>query len=128
MNVGHRQRRADDPGQVRDVADLLETLIAAQVAHHRRVGVHDAVDPHAARFRQPPAVGIDLLDVHASDVEHHVGRPAAVGLPHVQAVIGDALDEHLDDVAVGLCGFAMNPAAELPSAVRPVDVNLRSLD
>jgi hypothetical protein len=58
MNVGQRDRRADDAGEVRDVAHLLQALVLLDVLHHPLVGVDDAVDAHPAGLRQTDSVGI----------------------------------------------------------------------
>jgi hypothetical protein len=68
MNVGHRDRRADDAGQVRDVAHLLQALVRADGLHQALVGVDDAVDAHAAFARKADSELIDPLELQHSDL------------------------------------------------------------
>ncbi len=63
VDVGHRQRVADDPRQEGDVGDLLDSLVLRHRPQHALIGEDEAGDAHAAlvAHRQPPAVLVDLL-------------------------------------------------------------------
>src|SRR5213079_2105108 len=64
VDVGHGERVADDPGQVRHVRDLLERRIVAQLRHELLARVDPAGHAHTALARDLPDVVVDPLELH----------------------------------------------------------------
>ncbi len=65
VDVGHRERAADDPGQARDVRDLLRGAVLKKLFDERLIRVDEPLDPHRAFARDPPA-----HRVHAFQLGH----------------------------------------------------------
>ena len=61
VDVGHREREAEDAGEVRDVRDLLQGRV---VGRRRADGVHAAGHLHAPLARDLPEVALDVPQLH----------------------------------------------------------------
>src|SRR5690606_21076990 len=61
MDVGHADRRPDDPRKTGDVRDLLDRSVVADVLHEPVVREDNAVRQHRADSRDPKASRIHLL-------------------------------------------------------------------
>src|SRR5690606_30032562 len=80
MDVGHADRRPDDPRKTGDVRDLLDRSVVADVLHEPVVREDDAVRQHRADARDPKASRIHLLNL---DLTVPVLRHVFPGSPDV---------------------------------------------
>ena len=102
MDVGHRQRGLDDPGQARDFRQLLEAAIALDLLEQPLVCEHARGHPHPAPWisrelpgdvadaAQPPGVDRARVDGRCCGCCHDMRGGAAGGATAPRGAAGQA--------------------------------------
>ena len=78
VDVGHRERMADDAGQMGDVRHLLQRGVVAQHGHQLLAGVHASRDQHPAVAGDLPHELVDAPQLHQTSRITRARQPSAV--------------------------------------------------